>query len=83
MKHASADTRARLAPLLALLRNLPGLVEKSPACFYRRGQAFLHFHDDPAGVFADVRLKGPDFTRLRVSTDHEQAWLLAAVRQVL
>lgn len=83
MKHAGPATLQALAPLLADLRALPSLVERRPGCFYRRGQAWLHFHDDPAGVFADVRLAGPDFTRLRVSEPAEQAALLALVRQAV
>ena len=79
MKHASPENLNHLAPLLARLRALPGLVERRPGCFYRRGQAFLHFHDDPAGLFADVRLNGVDFSRHRISTAAEQAGLLAAL----
>ena len=80
MKHAGPDTLRRLAPLLARLRLLPGLVEKRPGCFYRKGQAWLHFHDDPAGVFADVRLEGADFSRLPVNSADEQSALLARLR---
>ncbi len=79
MQHATATTLHQLAALLAALRTLPGLVEKRPGCFYRRGRAWLHFHDDPAGVFADVRLHGDNFTRLRVSQPCEQVALLDAV----
>lgn len=83
MQHATADTLRQLATLLAALRLLPGLVEKRPGCFYRRGRAWLHFHDDPSGVFADVRLHGADFTRLCISQADAQAALLAAVRAAL
>lgn len=83
MKHASPATLAALAPLLLAVRALPGLVERRPGCFYRRSQAFLHFHDDPAGMFADVRLAGDAFSRWRVSELAEQAALLARLRAVL
>lgn len=83
MQHATAATLQQLATLLAALRALPGLVEKRPGCFYRRGRAWLHFHDDPAGLFADVRLHGADFTRLRISQPGEQAALLDTVRDAL
>ena len=83
MKHAGPDTLAHLAPLLAALRGLPGLAERRPGCFYRRGQAFLHFHDDATGLFADVRLAGPDFTRLAVTDAAGQAALLHRVQQAL
>ena len=35
--------------------SLDGLTERTPGTFYRRSRAFLHFHADPAGIFADVR----------------------------
>lgn len=83
MKHASPDTLAQLAALLAALRGLPGLAERRPGCFYRRSQAFLHFHDDATGLFADVRLAGPGFTRLPVADAAGQAALLQRVGQAL
>lgn len=83
MRHAGPDTLAHLAPLLATLRGLRGLAERRPGCFYRRGQAFLHFHDDAAGQFADLRLAGPDFTRLAVTDAAGQAALLHRVQQAL
>jgi hypothetical protein len=64
MKHAGAATLARLAPLLTRLRSIDCLVELRPGIFYLRGRAFLHFHEDPAGVFADVRLDGDEFRRV-------------------
>jgi hypothetical protein len=65
------------------LRALPDLKEKSRGTFYRKSQAFLHFHEDPAGLFADVRLDGGDFTRMRVSTKAEQRALVTAVKAAL
>ena len=79
MKHAGPAALDRLEPLLQRIRPLPGLVEKSRGVFYRRGKAFLHFHEDAAGLFADVRLAGPDFERLRVEADVERAALFARV----
>ena len=52
MKHAGPAALDRLDPLLAEIRTLPGLVEKGRGVFYRRGKAFLHFHEDPAALFA-------------------------------
>jgi len=78
MKHAGAATLEALAPLLADLRRRPRLREKKTGVFYLRSRAFLHFHEDPAGIFADVRL-GEDFTRMRVTTLRERRALLAAV----
>ena len=42
----------------------------------------MHFHEDPAGLFADVRLGPGDFTRMRVSTKAEQRSFMTAVRSV-
>ena len=83
MKHASAKTLERLAPFLEQLRSVPGLVERRPGTFYYRSAAFLHFHEDPAGLFADAKLNLNLFERHRVSTRAEQAALLKAVVSAL
>jgi hypothetical protein len=75
MKHAGPDALARIAPLLAELRARPVLRERRPGVFELRSRAFLHFHDDPSGIFADVRL-AEDFVRLPVTSGSEQADLL-------
>jgi hypothetical protein len=75
VRHAGPDTLARIVTLLAALRARDVLRETRPGVFSLRSQAFLHFHDDPAGVFADVRFDR-DFVRMRVSTRSEQADLL-------
>jgi hypothetical protein len=79
MKHASASALNSLDKLLANLRRLPGLVERKPGIFYVKSQAYLHFHEDPSGLFADVKLAGREFERFRVSTKREQAALLKLV----
>ena len=83
MRHATPGGLDRLEGLLASLRGFEALREKKRGTFYREASAFLHFHEDPAGLFADVKLDGADFTRLRVSTAAEQRALLAAVRRAL
>lgn len=81
MKHASSATLDILEPLLAQVRALPGLVERSRGVFYRKGRAFLHFHEDPKGLFADVRdASGQDFDRIEVSTGAGRQQLLAAAQ---
>jgi hypothetical protein len=42
----------------------------------------LHFHEDPAGLFADVKLTGT-FERLRVSTAAEQRRLVTRAHRAL
>jgi hypothetical protein len=83
VKHATPAALDRLEPLLAQLRGVTELREKKRGTFYRGSRAFLHFHEDPAGLFADVRLGSDDFTRLRATTRAEQRALLAALRAAL
>jgi hypothetical protein len=73
MKHASLSTLQQLEPLLVRIRGIAGLVERKPGTFYRRSSAFLHFHEDAAGLFADVKLNGVEFERLPVSSIQQQA----------
>jgi len=79
MKHAGPATVQRLAPLIAELRKLGTLREPRPGVFYRGSQAFLHFHEDAAGDFADLKVDG-DWQRSRVSSASERAALLRRVR---
>ncbi len=79
MKHAGADTLNTLDPLLGALRKHRVLVEKSPGVFYLKSKAFLHFHEDPAGIFADLKEKRDGFTRYRVTTTIERKQFLARV----
>ena len=67
--------------MLVELRAIPGLVERRPGVFSRKSRAFLHFHEDPTGCYADVRF-ADDFERHRVETDDERAGLLAAIRAI-
>lgn len=83
MKHAGEAALDQLEPILAELRKLPGLTEKKRGTFYRRSSAFLHFHEDPAGFFADVKLDGQDFTRLPANTSKEIATLLSKASKAL
>ena len=84
MQHASEATLRELTPLLERLRSLQGLVEKRPGVFYRSSKAFLHFHEDPAGIFVDVRLHQDDpFVRLRVTSDREQNALFAKIERAV
>jgi hypothetical protein len=82
MKHATAQTLSRIEPLLEKLRGVPGLIEKRPGVFYRRSAAFMHFHEDPAGIFTDLRIGG-DWERLPATTARERQALLRRVKDVL
>lgn len=69
MKHAGEAALDDLEALLVRVRALPGLSEKKRGIFYRKSRAFLHFHEDPKGLFADVRAADDkDFDRFHVST---------------
>jgi hypothetical protein len=70
MKHAGPDALDRIEPILARLRKLDGLREKSRGTFYRGSSAFLHFHEDPAGMVADLKVGG-EFVRMRASSAAE------------
>jgi hypothetical protein len=82
MKHAGAESLDVLEPLLAEIRDRVALTEKKRGVFYRKGKAWLHFHEDPAGLFADLRLPS-DWLRLRVSEPAERQTLMAAVDEAL
>ena len=81
MKHAGAQTLALLAPLLDGIRRVAGaaLVERKPGTFYRRSAAFLHFHEDPAGLFADLKQGNGTWQRFEIGSPSQQAALLRAV----
>ena len=78
MRHARVEALTRLSSLLEKLRLRPLLKEKSPGVFYLKSRAFLHFHEDAAGLFADVRLS-EDFIRLPVTSTSQQAALLKRI----
>lgn len=69
----------RLEPFLDELRKAPGVLERSRGVFYRGGRAFLHFHEDPTGPYADLRM-GEEFERFPVDSDPERRRLLELVR---
>ena len=80
MRHAGRDGLDQVEPFLQQLRAIPGLVERKRGVFYRKSKAFLHFHEGPSGLHADVKLSG-HFERFRVETDEERAALLARIEQ--
>jgi hypothetical protein len=82
MKHATPATLSGIAELLAGMRAYEALTERKPGIFYRKSSAFLHFHEDPAGLFADVKL-GKGFERMPVNSREEQIELLRRVERVL
>jgi hypothetical protein len=78
MKHATSAALAELSGLLDQIRIRDGLKEKKLGTFYRKSKSFLHFHEDPAGLFADLSV-GADFDRYPVNSRQEWSVLLAAI----
>jgi hypothetical protein len=84
MRHARQDALDSLEPLLATLRALPGMTEKSRGVFYRKSKSFLHFHEDPKGLFADLRIAAlGDFERFDVTDDAGRTRLVAVIEAEL
>jgi hypothetical protein len=72
----------KLSGLIERIRERNGIKERKFGIFYRRSKSFLHFHEDPAGLFADLTV-GKDFERYPVNTLHEWDILLAAIDREL
>ena len=83
MRHATEPALDRLEDLLREIRKgHHTLRERKRGAFYRGGQGWLHFHEDPSGLFADLKMGG-SFARFRVSTKAEQRALLRELRKSL
>jgi len=84
MKHVGPDSEALdlLEEVLVAVRDYPDVKERKRGAFYRKSAGFLHFHEDPAGLFADLKV-GADWERFRVSTAEEQQVLLARIEVLL
>jgi hypothetical protein len=83
VRHARDEDLDRIEPLLEQLRAVDGLTEKNRGVFYRRSRACLHFHADGDDTYADVRLAGDEFERVRATTKAEQKTLVTEVRRAL
>jgi hypothetical protein len=82
MKHATSTALERLSELLGQIRTRSGIKEKKLGIFYRKSKSFLHFHEDAAGMFADLSV-GSDFDRYPVNNQQEWQALLAAIDRAL
>ena len=82
MKHAGPEALSALGGLLDEIRRGEGIVERRPGVFYCKGRAFLHFHEDPSGLHADLRL-GAAWERVRVETRAERQALLSRLGEAL
>jgi hypothetical protein len=82
MKHAGAEALGQISDLLEHIRRREELKEKKLGIFYCKSNAFLHFHEDPAGMFADLS-SGHGFDRYPANTKKERSALLAAIDRAL
>ncbi|MSP81512.1 MAG: hypothetical protein EXQ94_00920 [Alphaproteobacteria bacterium] len=80
MKHAGDVALDQLDDLLARLRATETLRERKRGIFYRGGTATLHFHEDAAGLFADLKV-GAAFERHPVTTAVERRAFLATFKR--
>ncbi len=83
MKHAGPASLHQLSHLLDELRAFGCLREPKVGIFYLGASAFLHFHEDPSGLFADVKLDGLAFSRFSVEDSEAQEKLLEVVASCL
>lgn len=81
MKHAGPEALDALTGLLDEIRRHVGLRERKRGAFYRKSSGFLHFHEDPAGLFADLK-SGDAYERLPVNTPAQQRALLRRIAQL-
>jgi hypothetical protein len=77
MKHAGPEAFHELSDLLSAIR-ARGPREPRPGVFYRKGKAWLHFHEDKTGLFADIRVS-KEWERFYVSDTEGRAAFLAFV----
>jgi hypothetical protein len=83
MRHATAAALDRLDELLQQVRRRhPGLKERKRGAFYRGGQGWLHFHEDPTGLFADLKVAGA-WSRQPVNSTAERKALLGRLAKTL
>ena len=79
MKESTSKT---LLPLLSFLRSYEVLEETTEHKFLLRDKDFIHFHDDPDGLWADAKLtKGR--VRMSVATRAEQGELMDKLTEKL
>jgi hypothetical protein len=82
MKHAGPEALDQLEPILLEIRRLDGLREKKRGSFYRGSSGFLHFHEDPAGFFADLKI-GDDYERFPINSKTQTETFLRRARAAL
>lgn len=82
MKHAGDAALDTIEDLLMSIRTHQLLTERKRGSFYRKSAGFVHFHEDPAGMFGDLKMKD-GWQRFRVTTRSEQKQFLSVLSRVL
>ena len=81
MKHASEQALDALEDVLEQIRKQERFKERKRGVFYKGSVAFLHFHEDAAGLFADLKL-GKEWARYPVGTKSERREFLLKVASI-
>ena len=81
MKHAGDETLDSLEEVLSEARKYVALRERKRGAFYLKSAGILHFHEDPAGTFADLKIEG-EWHRFPVNTRAERTSLLSKLATV-
>jgi hypothetical protein len=71
----------KVTDLLTHLRSTGQLTERKLGVFYRKGKPFLHFHEDPTGIYADLRHDG-GWERLAVNSSAEKQRLCRRIAEI-
>jgi hypothetical protein len=82
MRHAGEAALDSIESMLDELRQFEGICERNRGIFYQKASAFIHFHEDPAGIFADVR-RDREWVRLPVNKSSERRQFVRLVREIL
>ena len=76
------ETIEALSILLNFLRSNEILNEVKPTNFHLNGKGFIHFHDEPDGLWADIFLS-KERLRMPANTASEQADVIGTIEPAL
>jgi hypothetical protein len=81
MARASAATLEQLASLLADIRTITTLTERSAGVFYMKREPMLHFHATDGAIVAHLKAQAGGFDEFAVNTNASRAALLAELKR--
>ena len=82
MRNAGDAALDTIDDLLVKIRVHQSLTERKRGSFYRKSAGLVHFHEDPAGMFADLKMDD-GWKRFRVTTSSEQKQFLSELSRIL